>query len=820
VKGGVILLKRWFTRTLPASAGGVLVCAAVVTAASPGEGHAQTALRLHVDSIAVEGVSRVARTSVIAQLGFVVGDTINYRDVQEAQTRLWQLGQFSDIRVFARGGVGDAPAVVVIQVEEQPLVRRVEFRGLERASPRAVRDSAGLRDGEPFSPQEVLEGRRVLLQSLSDEGIPFARVQVREEAVEGMENVVDVIFDVEEGNRVAVAEVVVEGNENVSLDDIVSALGTRPEGFWWFQGGSFDQEAYDADLQTSLPALYRSRGFLDFEVLSDTLILDSNTGKARVELQVQEGPRYRIASLSIDGNLEFEDEVLEQYFLPASGGLLRSLGFGGDPDEQETRGRIFDAVAFEEARASIGELYANRGFIFAQVNPVVEKGPPLEPGGDPTVSVGVEIDEGRLAFINHIAIEGNDYTYERVIRDRITLLPGDVYSQAEIIRSYQSVSGLGFFETPMPIPQMDVNEETGEVDVTFQVVEKQTGAVNFGTSVGGGVGLAGFIGYDQPNLFGQAKSGSVRWDFGRYLNNFTLTYSDPALFQSRISGTVSLFNARDRFFQFASGQRRRVGGSLRFGFPIPGMRFTRAIAGYAISRTRYQLFRGVDDTSLFGRPPGTQSQLSIGLARSTLNHPLFPTQGSRQTWTTELNGGLLGGDGEFVKHSVEGTWWLPVGEVGGGSGGGRPITFALGTSLKGGAIFGDAGAFPFDRFWMGGVQFGQALRGYDETSITPLGYYAERSRGVSDINRLGDAFLSVTTELAMRLNDNISISTFFDAGNVWRGPDAINPTQLFRGAGFGLQLVTPFGPIGLDYAYGFDKTEPGWQLHFKMGPGF
>jgi outer membrane protein insertion porin family len=357
------------------------------------------------------------------------------------------------------------------------------------------------------------------------------------------------------------------------------------------------------------------------------------------------------------------------------------------------------------------------------------------------------------------------------------------------------------------------------VDVTFRVVERQTGSVNFGTSVGGGVGLSGFIGYDQPNLFGQAKSGSLRWDFGRFLNNFTVTYSDPSIFQSRISGTVSLFNSRDRFFQFASGQRRRIGGSVRFGFPLPRARWTRVLVGYSISRTRLELFQGVDDTSLFGTPPGTQSQISVGVARSTLNSPIFPSQGSRQTWTTEFNGGILGGDGEFIKHSLESTWWLPVLELGGG-GGGRPIVFALGTSVRGGAVFGDAAAFPFDRFWMGGVQFGQQLRGYDETSITPLGYFPERSAAISDINRLGDAFLSVTTEFALRLNDNISVQTFFDAGNVWRDPSATNPSQLFRGAGVGVQLVTPFGPIGLDYAYGFDKTNPGWQLHFRMGPGF
>ena len=217
-------------------------------------------------------------------------------------------------------------------------------------------------------------------------------------------------------------------------------------GFWWFRSGSFDQEQYDADLAQALPALYESRGFLDFQVLSDTLIVDPSTGKARVEIQVEEGARYRIASLTIEGNREFETEDIESFFLPSEGGILRSLGFGGD-EEQTAQGRIYDKVAFEAARQQVQELYANEGYIFAQVVPFEEKGPPEEPGGDPTVSIGVTIQEGRLAFINNINITGNDYTYERVIRDRILLVPGDVYSQATIIQSYQSVSGLGFFET-------------------------------------------------------------------------------------------------------------------------------------------------------------------------------------------------------------------------------------------------------------------------------------------------------------------------------------------------------------------------------------
>jgi outer membrane protein insertion porin family len=392
-----------------------------------------------------------------------------------------------------------------------------------------------------------------------------------------------------------------------------------------------------------------------------------------------------------------------------------------------------------------------------------------------------------------------------------------VYSQERILQSYQSISSLGFFEVPMDVPSMDPNED-GDVDVTFRVTEKPTGAVNFGTSVGGGTGgLSGFVGYDQPNLFGKGKSGSLRWDFGQYQNNQVLSYTDPGVFESLVSANINLFNARDRFITFRSGRRKRTGGDLRLGFLIPGARFTRFFVGYGLSQTKLTLSSGGDDASLFGRGPGTQSTLSAGVTRSTLNHPLFPTVGSRQSVNVAYTGGPIGGDGNFVKYTADGSWWLPIGSAGGDGSGTGGTVFALGMTMRLGALQGNHEPFPFDGFWMGGVQFGEQLRGYDETAITPFGFFEEQTGEIRDIDRLGSAFFAMTTEIAMRLGAQMSLSVFMDAGNVWRNAAEIDPTQLFRGAGVGVQLVTPFGPFGLDYAYGFDKTNPGWQLHFRLG---
>jgi len=780
--------------------------------------------RLVVDSIAISGAQRVTRSSIIGALGFVATDTIVLQDIQGAQKRLWQSEQFTDVQVFARGtgGPGD-PAVVEVVLDEAPLVRRIDIRGLDRADRGVVADSTSLVTNEPFRVQELTVAERVIRSALAANGIPFARIDSRSEPVPDVVNVVDVVIEVDEGERIAIAEWRIEGNERISDEEIVSALSQKPEGFLWRRTGTFEQDAYEADLAGSIPRLYLSRGFLDFELVSDTVIVDPNTGKARVEVFVDEGPQYRVAQLSIEGNREFQDEQLEQFLLPQGGGLLRSIGLTGNAEEEERFGRVFDAVAFETVTGPQGEissLYANEGFIFADVAGTVEKLPPAAEGEDPRVALDVIVTERSPAFIDEVRIIGNEYTYDRVIRERITVLPGDVYSQDRIIQSVQAIDGLGFFEPLQPGPELvQVDTETGEVDVTFRVQERQTGTLNFGTSVGGGIGLSGFIGYDQPNLFGQAKSGSVRWDFGRFVNSFTLSFTDPALFQSRTSGTVSLFNSRDRFFQFSSGRRRRVGGSLRFGFPFPGALRTRVFAGYALSRTRYDLFDDADDTSLFGLPSGTLSQLNLGVVRENRNSQLFPVNGSRVSWNMELNGGVLGGDGDFTKHLVESELWTPVWQFG-GEDGRQPSFIALGLKLRSGAILGDVSDFPFERFWMGGVQFGEPLRGYDETSITPRGFFPERSGDITDIDRLGDAFVQVTTELALRASQQFSLRTFFDAGNVWTSFDRVSPNRLFRGAGVGATVITPFGPIGLDYAYGFDKTEPGWQFHFTFGQGF
>ena len=763
-----------------------------------------------IDSVDVEGNIRQTDLAIIAFGGLNQGSAYTIFDIQRGTKSMWETGQFKDIRVRVEGDVG-GHVTLIWEVDEQDLLRNVSITGLTSVNPDDITDETSLNTGFPYSPTAVIDAKASIRAELAAKGIPFANIVERIERVPDRGKEIILFLDVEEGTRVTVADVMFSGNSVFTDSELRGAMSVQPEGFWWWRSGSYDRETFDEDLQVGLPEFYAARGFLDFTVSGDSLVIDPTTGKTRLEISVDEGQQYLLRNFTMRGNTEFSTAELQQSFEPERTGL-----FGGADTGDADEFPIFDNARFTEATGEAGLRYQNEGYLFSRVVPFVQKNP-AEEGGPPTVDVRWAIEEGPQAYISRVNIEGNEYTYERVIRDKIFILPGDVYSQERIVQSFQSISSLGFFEAPMAVPEI-VPNENGDVDVTFTVTEKPTGSVNFGTTVGGGTGgLGGFLGYDQPNLFGQGKSGALRWDFGQFQNNQTLTYSDPGVFGSLVSASVNLFNARDRFISFRSGRRRRTGGELRLGFLIPGARFTRFFAGYGLSRTKLTLQAGGTDLSLFGRPPGTQSTLSLGITRSTLNHPIFPTIGSRQSVNVAFTGGPLGGNGEFVKYTADGTWWLPVGGGDGAATGGT--TLALGMTMRLGVLQGHHSPFPFDRFWMGGVQFGEQLRGYDETTITPFGYFEDQSRDIRDIDRLGSAFFSMTAEIAVRIGAQMSASLFLDAGNVWRHAAEIDPTQLFKGAGVGMQIVTPFGPIGLDYAYGFDKLEPGWQLHFRLGPG-
>jgi outer membrane protein insertion porin family len=450
--------------------------------------------------------------------------------------------------------------------------------------------------------------------------------------------------------------------------------------------------------------------------------------------------------------------------------------------------------------------------------------------GDTTHRVNLrwEVDEGQPAIINRIEIAGNDYTTEACIRDQLVILPGDVFNQDRLIRSWQSIGNMGFFETPVPPPDTRTANENGDVDIVFNVKEKKTGNINFGASVGQGTGIGGFIGLDQPNLFGQCKRGSLQWQFGRYINDFNLSYTDPSIRQSRISGTVNAYHSRSRFRIADLGRSVRTGGSLQFGLPFPRSPFTRLFVSYGGERVTLSGDEGellADVASEWDN--SFRSTLGVTSTHDTRIDMPFASAGGMQTLSAQFNGGPLGGTADFQRYSGEARSYATLATFGGSQPGSQPIKLVLGLTTRAGMLFGDAGPFFYSqKFALGGTQYGEQLRGYEEFSVTPAGVVPGTSQYQAQRSSFGSAFFTATAEMGVRINQMFYVNAFYDAGNVWNHAREFDPSRLVRGAGVGLSTVTPLGPLGLDWAYGFDRVDalgrpdPKWQLHFKLGQLF
>ena len=779
------------------------------------------------DSILVTGNTRISALSVRTDAGLTPGETLNFRRIQGAIRNLYATGLFDDVRIDCIVNPAGAGSHLAIAVRERPLLGEVSITGMKAIPRRTVEDRVDLMVGRPVDPARVSRGVQRIDSLYASQGYYLARVTVDTTIADEKLNL---LFRIAEGNRLAVSGVRVLGNERLPDAAVVKSMKTKPEGFWWFRKGEFSDEAFAGDLGDRIPKLFGSRGFVDFQLVSDTLIVDEERGKALIELTVSEGPQYRVGSFEVVGNQRFSTDEIKRYYpftdqaptlTQRAAGLI---GRGpGDPN-------IFDRDRWQAATLQVQTAYNNEGYIYARVRPVVER--VVSPADSVhRVNLRWEIVEEQPAIINRIEIVGNDYTTEACIRDQLVILPGDVFNQDRLIRSWQSIGNMGFFEAPVTPPDTRTANEEGDVDIVFTVKEKKTGNVSLGASVGQGTGLGGHLGLDQPNLFGQCKRGSLQWQFGRYINDFNLSFTDPSIRQGRVSGTVSAYHTRSRFRIANLGRSTRTGGSLQFGVPVPQSPFTRVFVSYGAERVRLS---GDDDELLeqYSRGNSFRSTLGLTATNDTRIDMPFASAGGMRTLTAQFNGGPLGGTANFQRYTGEARSYATLGQFGGTKPGSQPIKFVLGLTTRGGMVFGNTGPFFYSQeFALGGTQYGEMLRGYDEFSIEPgsgpvPGTNANNARTES----FGAAFFSTTAEVGVRFNQMFYVNAFYDAGNIWNRPREFDPTRLYRGAGIGLATVTPLGPLGLDWAYGFDRVteirpgvlapDPKWQLHFKLGQLF
>jgi outer membrane protein insertion porin family len=180
----------------------------------------------------------------------------------------------------------------------------------------------------------------------------------------------------------------------------------------------------------------------------------------------------------------------------------------------------------------------------------------------------------------------------------------------------------------------------------------------------------------------------------------------------------------------------------------------------------------------------------------------LPTEGYLLRFEQEFAG--LGGDTQYLKHEVLGSYYYPF-----------TPEWVLNLSARGGYIFGYGGEDVrlFDRFFLGG----STLRGFRFAGVGPRD-------GATDDALGGNSLATGTAELRFPLGLPEELRMFgriFAEGGTLTGidvPDGVDDENLQdsgslrASAGVGLSWLSPLGPIAVDFSEAFlkedeDKTE-------------
>ncbi|MFK7779302.1 MAG: BamA/TamA family outer membrane protein [Gimesia sp.] len=392
--------------------------------------------------IRVEGNESIPALSILQKTKIQRGRPASRDQVIEDVRQLFATRWFSSVRpVYRKTEQG---LVLIFKVKERPIVEKVEFRGNKKIKTKRLAATTGLKVGSPFDISANQESVHRIKQLYVERGYRFAEVKLLKG---GNADDRQVIFEIKEGPKVVVSGIKFRGNKFVTSGVLKTKLQTKkaPLGLS-FLGGKFDPSTVEDDL-ISLKQYYNGLGFFDVKIEEK---VGYNKERSRVQIQytINEGKRYKIRDILIEGNRIFSKEEIRSDIKLASGEYFNSRTLSAD---------------VEKLNIKYGEL----GHLFARVNPVPRF---LESPGE--VDLIYQIDEDKPYRIRRITphIAGdNPRTKSSVLTNPLLVAPGDPANQRLITKSKRRIEGGQVFERGPNGPRITVTK----VDPKHELAESR-----------------------------------------------------------------------------------------------------------------------------------------------------------------------------------------------------------------------------------------------------------------------------------------------------------------------------------------------------------
>ncbi|MDP6652821.1 MAG: outer membrane protein assembly factor BamA [Gammaproteobacteria bacterium] len=707
-----------------------------------------------IADIIVDGYQRISPGIIYNLLPVGIGDDVTEGTSAQIIRELAASEYFDEIEVSREGNI------LVITVLERPSVAEISIEGNSVLETEDIIDNmatADIAEGQIFTRAALEVIQQGIQDVYSSRGRYGAAVEI--EVEELPRNRVAISLDINEGEESRIRNINIVGNDSFEEEALLDLfeLGTKPWYMFLSRKDRYSREQFTGDLER-LESFYLDNGYVEFNIDSTPIAITPDRKEVYITIIVTEDYQYTVDAVDLAGDLVDAEA------------LLRAAIF-------VRPGQIYSQGLVTGTEEIMVQFLGNLGYAFAEATGVPEVNEE-----DQTVEVTFFIQPGNRTYVNRINYSGNLSTADDVLRREMRQLESAPASSLQIEQSKVRLERLGYFET-VEVETEEVPGTEDQIDVNYDVIEQNFGAISFSIGTGGGGDFFASISLQAQNFLGTGRTIGIGVNRSRFQQGLNFQYIDPFFTADGVSRGFNLFwQEIDSPFNVSNFNTNTYGGSFSFSYPLSEIQ----VLGFDLGFTHTELsagigsvqeimsspvfFEGVDQyiISPFNANPldgpvvdsvlGNVANLSdIQLQknpdrgfvdkfgdtfdnftitgnwfRNTQNRGQLATDGSLHQIGVEVT--LPGSDLEYARINYSGQIYWPITQN-------QEWVIGLRTNLGYGLGYGKTGELPFfNNFFAGGLSAGGSqLRGYEENSLGPMSTPGSRYLTQRGIALLRDA---------------------------------------------------------------------------------
>jgi outer membrane protein insertion porin family len=731
-----------------------------------------------IEAIEFRGARRVPQDTLRALIFSKKGDPYNAEALHRDFLTLWNQGRFDDIRLEREPG--EAGWIIRFIVTERPVIRSIKYDGNKSITISEILDrykerKVGLVVESQYDPNKIQRAKNVLIEYEAERGHQYAKVDPEIHRVPPSS--LEVVFKIDEGPKVKVGKITIEGNQAFSDKEVIRAMkNSRPIGlphsilFENLFASTYDSTKLEED-KSRIQNFYQEHGYFLARALESKVSMQQVGGGgfriplihpnkphtvANLDVSIDEGRKYHLNNITFTG---------VKFFRTPEALMTPLFGMG--------KGDVFSTQKLRKGIENMRKLYGEFGFIDFVGEPSFDPIPSTD-----QIDMSLAVDEGKQFFVRRIDFSGNTTTRDKVIRRELLIDEGDIFNNRLWELSLLRLNQLGYFEPLKPEEAADLKRDTktDTVDITLKVKERGKNSIQLN---GGVSGISGsFIGfsYSTNNFLGLGETLSLGSQLGTRLRSVQFGFTEPYLFDRPMQSGFTIYLQRFDYNQareasILSGQNLNslyagigtqnllnyvsngYGGTVFVSYPLRrsfarvGLTF-----GYDVSHIRtltdaastyfnYIDFQGVGGPNQLS---GIKTaKLIPSFTYNTVNHPITPTGGKSLFFSAGFASSILGANVNTIEPTIDAKYFRP----------GFKRGHVIGMHVLGRLITGYGGkvAPPFSRYYTGGEN---DIRGFDIWTVSPIAYLPSttqvpvyNSDGTPRLQRVNGQFVQVQQQV-------------------------------------------------------------------------